>query len=179
MSYWHGGGEVRVIIGMRTAQEIGRRVDRAPDVVKEQAVSARQLRVLQRLAGKNIRAVKRLRLHDFIALTVDSAALDSLLADPEVTSVQVDQPRYPVLHDTPAITHASDAWAVGVLGAGQVVAIIDTGVDKEHPFFSGKVVAEACFSSPVGTNTSYCPGGVTQSVASGSAVPCPDYSASC
>ena len=75
-------GEVRVIVGLRTAQEVARRVDRAPDVVKEQAVAARQLRVLQRLAGTNIRAVKRLRLHDFMTLTVDAGALEALLADP-------------------------------------------------------------------------------------------------
>ena len=172
-------GEVRLIIGMRTAQEMARPVDRSPDVVKAQAVSARQLRVLQRLAGKNIRAVRRLRLHDFISLTVDSNALAAVLADPEVTSVQLDEPRYPVLSDTPGITHANNAWTAGALGTGQVVAVLDTGVDKNHPFLSGKVVAEACFSNPEGTNTSYCPGGVTQSTLDGSGAPCPDYSWIC
>ena len=172
-------GEVRVIVGLRTAQEVARRVDRAPDVVKEQAVAARQLRVLQRLAGTNIRAVKRLRLHDFMTLTVDASALDALAADPEVTSIQVDEPRYLVLNDTPTVTRATNAWAVGALGAGQVVAVLDTGVDKTHPFFSGKVVAEACFSRRVSGNVSYCPGGVDQSFAPGSAAPCPEYSMGC
>jgi subtilisin family serine protease len=32
-------------------------------------------------------------------------------------------------------------------GTGQVIAILDTGVDKTHPFLANKVVAEACFST--------------------------------
>src|SRR5215831_15960518 len=46
-------GEVRVIVGMETAQEFASGPDYAPDQVKEQAVSARQQRVLARLAGHN------------------------------------------------------------------------------------------------------------------------------
>ena len=141
-------GEVRVILSLETAQELARGPYRAPDQAKEQAVSARQQRVLQRAAGHNLRNVKRFRLHHFIAVTVDAAALEALLADPEVTSVSEDRLLYPVLQDTPGITRADMAWAEGYRGAGQTVAIIDTGVDKTHPFFAGKVVAEACFSHP-------------------------------
>ena len=172
-------GEVRLIVGLRTAAESVVPGDAASDRVREQAVSARQSRVLQRLAGRNVRDIKRLRLHDFMALTADAMTIDALLADPEVTSVALDQPRYQVLQDTPGIIRASNAWAVGVRGAGQVVAVIDSGVDGTHPFFSGKVVAEACFSNPVGSNTSYCPGGVTSSVVAGSGAPCPDFSLGC
>ena len=114
-----------------------------------------------------------------MGMTVDANGLARLLADPEVTTVSVDQPRYPVLADTPGITRATNAWAAGAKGAGQAVAIIDTGVDASHPFFSGKVLAQACFSNPVGTNTSYCPGGMPQSTAIDSGGPCPDYNAGC
>ena len=34
----------------------------------------------------------------------------------------------------------------GIHGAGWTVAILDTGVDKSHPFLAGKVVSQACFS---------------------------------
>ena len=90
-------GEVRVIVGLET--RAGTRAARgaASGSGQEQAVSARQSRVLQRLAGHNLRKVKRLRHHHFIALTVDAAALAALLADPEVTSVTEDRPVYPVL----------------------------------------------------------------------------------
>ena len=93
-------GEVRIIVGLRSAQAVAQSVDRVPDRVKERTVSERQLRVLQGLAGHDIRAVKRLRLHDFIALTVDSGGLDAVLADSEVASVALDRPRYQAASDT-------------------------------------------------------------------------------
>ena len=68
--------------------------------------------------------------------------LAALLADPEVTSVSEDILVYPVLFETPGITRADKAWIEGARGAGQVVAIVDSGVDKTHPFFVGKVVAK-------------------------------------
>src|SRR5262245_7617310 len=80
-------GEIRGIVGLQTPEETERRFARVPDHVKEQDVSARQQRVLQRLAGRNVRNIKRLLLHHFMAATVDAATLNALLADPEVTSV--------------------------------------------------------------------------------------------
>ena len=52
-------------------------------------------------------------------------------------------------------------------GQGQTVAILDTGVDKNHPFLRGKVVSEACYSHniPASGVTSLCPGGATASTA--------------
>src|SRR5262245_34053177 len=172
-------GEVRVIVGLETSDDIAQIAERIPDEAKEQAVAARQNRLLQRLARHNARNVTRLRHHHFLALTVDAAGLDALLADPEVTSISEDRPVYPVLFDTPGITRADRAWAEGYRGAGQTVAILDTGVDKTHPFFSGKVVAEACFSQPAGGNTSYCPGGSSSFIGTGAGIPCPDSNLGC
>ena len=66
------------------------------------------------------------------------------------------------------------AWNSGYSGAGQAVAVLDTGVEKNHPLLAGKVVSEACYSSnyPQYGVTSVCPGGVTESTASGSGAPC-------
>ena len=114
-----------------------------------------------------------------MAATVDATALAALLADPEVTSVSEDRVLYPVLYDTPGITRASMAWAEGFRGAGQTVAILDTGVDKTHPFFTGKVVAEACFSQPGPGGTTYCPNGQSQQIGPGAGVNCPDSSLGC
>src|SRR5262249_34589014 len=45
-------GEVRVIVGLQTAQELSQGVDGTPDQVKEQAVAARQTRLVERLARR-------------------------------------------------------------------------------------------------------------------------------
>jgi subtilisin family serine protease len=58
-------------------------------------------------------------------------------------------------------------WANGVTGDGQVVAVLDSGVDTSHPFLAGKVIEEACFS--VNAN---CPNGATTMTGSGSGVYC-------
>ena len=172
-------GEVRIIVGLQTPQEIAQAVDTTPDEIRTQRVAARQERLLERLAGHHVRNIKRLRNHQFLAMTVDGDALNALLVDPEVTSIAEDRLVYPVLYDTPGITHADKAWTQGFRGAGQAVAIIDTGVDKTHAFFNGKVVAEACFSTPGSNSTSYCPNGAAQSTAAGSGTPCPDYGLAC
>ena len=45
------------------------------------------------------------------------------------------------------------------------MAILDTGVDKTHPFLEGSVVSEACYSTndPENDSSSLCPGGVEDS----------------
>jgi subtilisin family serine protease len=68
---------------------------------------------------------------------------------------------------------APTVWSSSYTGSGQTIAILDSGVDGTHPFLTGKVVAEACYSSINATDgaASVCPGGVTQSTATGSAMP--------
>ena len=41
------------------------------------------------------------------------------------------------------------AWTFGsgYNGTGQAVAIVDTGVQPDHPFFGGRVVDGACFTA--------------------------------
>jgi subtilisin family serine protease len=97
-----------------------------------------------------------------------------LAQDPQVESIQEDALFYPTLVDSTSIVGAVSGWAKGFTGAAQTVAILDTGVDKAHDFFAGKVVSEACYSTNSATSVSVCPGGVSSSIAPGSGVPCLD-----
>lgn len=170
--------EIRIIVGLETPQERTQET-RTNDQAREQVVAARQTRVLDRIQGLNVRNITRFRFHPYIAMTVDAVVLGQLLADPEVTSISEDGILFPLLVDTVAIARASSAWAEGFHGAGQTIAVIDSGLDSTHPFFAGKVVGEACFSNPGAGSTTLCPNGQPQQIGSGAGVNCPDNDIGC
>jgi subtilisin family serine protease len=172
-------GEVRVIVGLQAAVDRAGAASALSDEANERNVKDRQSKLLARLAHHNVRDVKQLRNNPIIAVTVDAAGLAALLADPDVVSIAEDRPVYPLLNDTPGITRANLAWTSGYAGSGQTVAIIDTGVDKGHPFLAGKVVAEACFARPRSGSVSYCPGGAASATGPGTGVPCTDNDLGC
>jgi subtilisin len=62
-------------------------------------------------------------------------------------------------------------------GSGKVIIIIDSGIDKTHPAFAGKIIQEACFStySPSAGIYSLCPGNGTQTqvIGAGAGINCP------
>jgi len=110
----------------------------------------------------------------YIVVSVDAAGLEQLRASSEALSVTGNDPlRLALAQSLPRIG-APRAWAGGFKGTGKTVAVLDSGVDKNHTWLSGKVVSEACYST---TNTddkfqSVCPpGGPTDP---GSGVPCTD-----
>jgi subtilisin family serine protease len=107
-----------------------------------------ELAVRGRMAGVGVARMRRLGSLPLVALEVDASQLEALLANDQVASVTPDRLLKPVLAESAPLVAAPGAWNAGFRGAGRTVAIVDTGVDKSHPFLQGKVVAEACFSAP-------------------------------
>jgi hypothetical protein len=171
--------EIRIIVGLQTPDETAQVVAGTDDQTRQQAVSARQTSELDRIRGLNVRDIKRFRFHPFVAMTVDATALGQLLADPDVTSISEDAVLFPLLVDTVSLTRVNTAWAEGFRGVGQTIAVIDSGLDATHPFFAGKVVAEACFSNPGAGSTTLCPNGQPQQIGTGAGINCPDYNLGC
>ena len=98
-----------------------------------------------------------------LVATVPAADLPRLRRSPHVRSVQVDVPQKMALDSSLAVIRADAAHHVGWTGAGTTVAILDTGVDVDHPFLGGRVVAQYCSSSPTGPDQqSLCPDGTTE-----------------
>lgn len=123
---------------------------------------------------KDAQSITKFETIPGLAMDVNESALVTLLTDPGVASVEEDVPVPPTLYDSIPLIDADNAWAAGYTGSGQTVAILDTGVNKYHPFLSGKVVSEACYSTTSSTygSTSLCPGEVSSSTASGSGLDC-------
>jgi subtilisin len=166
-------GPVRVIIGLRVPfQAEGALADQAAVQSQRSAIAQAQEALLRGLAVYNVDSVKRFDYIPFLAMEVDEAGLRYLAASTDVASIQEDRAVPPALAESIPLIGAPAAWASGFTGAGQTIAILDTGVDKNHPFLAGKVVSEACYSTTNSLSTSVCPGGVSQSTSSGSGVNC-------
>ncbi len=65
------------------------------------------------------------------------------------------------------------AAANGYTGAGQYIAVIDTGVDRLHPWLAGDVVAERCYATAYQGYSAGCPNGTASQSGTGAAAPCP------
>ncbi len=167
-------GAVRVIVGLgadfRPEGDIG--PGRA--FVQQNGIATAQGRVLARLGNKLAGSpVTKFRTIPYMAMQVSAEALKALLVDPDVISVQEDGLSKAYLNDTIPLIHAPAVWSEGQGGSGWCVAILDSGVDKSHPFLAGKVVSEACYTTTDSGQDcqSVCPGGAAESTAANSALP--------
>jgi subtilisin family serine protease len=125
--------------------------------------------VVRRVARLGSRVDARYTLFPLLALDVTPRALVALAASPEVAGIQENTLDRPALDSTIPVVNADDVNDLGFDGTGQTVAILDTGVDTDHPFLGGRVVSEACFSNGGGGGVTLCPNGTTSQTGAGSA----------
>jgi subtilisin family serine protease/subtilisin-like proprotein convertase family protein len=159
----------------------------APEVeaLLDQAEAQGRVRVIVQLTGRDRQdaaidlalrqggeVVTRFEHFPLLTLTVPPQALQGLARAPFVLTIQEDIPEPPTLASTIPLIGANTLHAAGYTGVGQTVAILDTGIDRDHPAFaSGRIVAEACFSNAggAGGNVSLCPSGASSQVGAGAA----------
>jgi subtilisin family serine protease len=160
------------------------------DTTLNQAIAAGADEVLGRItptlrsSGGSYTLSRRYDILPVLALSVSRNVLETLVGDPQVTAVYLDEPmsREDILGDVPGTLAADDpaeplttedvmaligadaAWTKGHTGAGWYVAILDTGILTTHEMFAGKDIVEACFSY-----TASCPNGTETMVGPGAA----------
>lgn len=172
-------GDVPVIVRLRgQGQSSG--ILAGPSGQRSRMIADLQADVLDAVRSTSSRSAAdlqalRFRVVPALALRVGPQELAALLEHPSVVDVVEDTVVRPLLDESvPLIGGGSDGSFLGYTGAGQTVAILDTGVDKNHPFLSGKVVSEACYSHNIPSSgiTSLCPGGAIASTAEDSGLHC-------
>ncbi len=125
-----------------------------------------QTQLIRSLSTYNAQKIKDYQSFPFSAMRVDAAALQALRQSPLVAAVAENIRFEHVLTDSVPLIDAPDVWSMGYDGTGQVVAIIDSGVQSDHPFLSGQVLNGdgACFSTTGGIYLSLCPNGFDEEI---------------
>ncbi|MBT9566966.1 MAG: S8 family serine peptidase [Thiobacillus sp.] len=164
-------GEPLKVIVRVAGKSSARGADARERAALRRAITVNQQSLLKRQSGWLKRA-KMFREVPYVAVETDRSGLAALVADADVVSIEEDIRVEMTLNETPAIVDADLAWAAGYRGAGQAVAVLDTGVDTSHPFFAGKIAAEACFSTNSSSTTSLCPNGQSSQTGPGAGAAC-------
>ncbi len=163
----HGAGvTIRVLVELDVATH--------PAMVRHRRdrLAAAQERVVAALSDPAAPAPHRYQHLPYLAVEVAPEELAVLAATPGVVSIVEDEVWAPMLDRTVELLGADRAHAVGIDGGGSAVAVLDSGVDADHPFLTGRVVGEACFSDPGSHGDPLCPDGGTSQFGPGAGAPC-------
>ena len=161
-------GWTHVIVGVDTEYRPDGELKSDAEVAAQRArIVDAQDELVAALPARSYRVRARFRTIPYIALSLDSTGLEALETLTLATSVENDSLSKPHLAQSVPLVRAPSAWAAGFRGSGQVIAVLDTGVDSSHPFLAGSVVSEACYSA-----NGNCPNGLTSQESFGAGQPC-------
>jgi subtilisin len=162
-------GRIRVIAS------VARPLNMNPDAISSSDVANLTSRFVNQADALGIVTVKPLADLPLVVLELTAEQLEQLVEAGLVANVFEDVPEGLHLDDSiPLIQAGRGGLISGADSLGQTIAILDSGIEADHPFFGGRIVAEACFSTndPTSGATSLCPAGADNSIAEGSAAPC-------
>ena len=170
-------GRVRVIVELnpRSGRHVPEgRLSSLASSAQRTEIRAAAARVISTLRFGVRDVVHRFDTVPYLVLELDAdglAAIENSSGD--IVQVMDDSILKPTLADSVPLIQGDQAWAAGHRGSGTTIAVLDTGVDSAHPFLTGKMAEEACYSSTVaGLSQSVCPSGLTSQIGPGSATPC-------
>ncbi|TMR16722.1 hypothetical protein ETD86_24455 [Nonomuraea turkmeniaca] len=108
---------------------------------------------------------------DFFVYRGTRAELEKIAEQADVVSIRKDKLNEPTLVQSIPLIEADKAHRRGYTGSGTAVAILDTGIDKDHPAFGDRIVSQACFSAsdPADGSTPLCPNGSQFQIGDGAA----------
>ncbi len=143
-------------------------------------LARQQNNVLSRLSHLGAVRTRKFEHVPFMAAEVDDIDFFVLLNSPEIDLVEEDVAVPPLLSQSvPLIGADGSGTFSGFTGSRTTLAILDTGVDSSHPFLSGKVIEEACYSTTSSYSTSLCPNGEDSQIGPGAGLNCDPSIASC
>jgi subtilisin family serine protease len=159
-------GKLRLIVTLNTGFQPEGNLSASARASQRATIKQAQTRFLNTLTTVSYDLIASYDLMPIVALMGDSSVIALLAANPDVQYLQEDIPEPPSDTSTATVIGLTAAHSSGYDGTGWTVVILDTGVQSDHPYFTGRIVDGACFSTTSGTtSTTVCPNG--QSTSSG------------
>ena len=141
----HSEDRQPVLVVLRPAIDVARRD--VPDDVAMTAVAQAQDRVLADVDASDVTLRHRYGIVPMLFVDASARGRAALARHPLVAAVEPDRVSVLQLAEHAQTVHADRVWAdYGVTGEGVNVAVIDTGVDANHPDLKDAIVAQKCFS---------------------------------
>lgn len=127
-----------------------------------------QQSVLDELDPSGYSLIHRFRSVPGLALRIKSThVLYHLASKPGVWRIDLDVGGKGGLNDSRPLINADQAHSQGFTGSDRIVAVLDSGIDSDHPDLAGALVDEYCFSyNPANGG---CPDGSSEQAGPGSA----------
>ena len=139
-------------------------------------------RFLQDVLADDAFSVRQIGSLPIAVAEVNRAGFERLKENSSIAAIHVDEPQSPFLHGSLPLMEVDAAREAGILGTGYSIAILDTGVNYQHPFLEGKLQSEACFSnsqSELYNARTLCPNGLSVDLTPGSGLHCRDNAEQC
>ena len=122
--------------------------------------------ILDRFAPGEFELIWEFPSFGALAGRISKAGLLRVLDDPNVRRVGLDPPVVPQLAEAVPYVNLDLVHDLGYTGEGVTVAVVDSGIDTDHPDLSDDLVDERCFCSAFG---GCCPDGTANQSGPGSA----------
>jgi subtilisin family serine protease len=116
--------------------------------------------------GDDFQLSHRLQTISAVAGEISTAGLLRILEQPAVVRADLDEGGRGGLVESRALTNVDLVISQGYSGSGVTVAILDSGIDTDHPDFTGAIADQRCFCQ---TGGGCCPNGNTTQSGAGSA----------
>lgn len=121
-------------------------------VLRDAALGTQELRRQQDNLTREVASLDIEVTHQFetlpgVVAEVTAAGWEALQNRPDVAAVALDLPVHSTLGESAQFIGAGDVnFYLDIWGAGVNVAVLDTGIDLNHPDLAPQIVAQRCFS---------------------------------